>query len=56
MQVSEVELLGCSGQAISSFGYPNPTDGIIDIGGVKFDLSRLPAGVYLIRGVRVVKK
>jgi hypothetical protein len=56
MQVSEVELLGCSGQSIAIFGYPNPTDGIIDIDGVKFDLSRLPAGVYLIRGVRVVKK
>jgi hypothetical protein len=56
MQVSEVELVGCSGPSIAIFGYPNPTDGIIDIDGVKFDLSRLPAGVYLIRGVRVVKK
>jgi hypothetical protein len=56
MQVSEVELLGCSGQAISSFAVPNPTDGITEIDGVKFDLSKMPAGVYLIRGVRVVKK
>jgi hypothetical protein len=56
MQVSEVELLGCSGQAIARFAIPNPTDGITEIDGVKFDLSKMPAGVYLIRGVRVVKK
>ena len=56
MQVSEVELLGCNGQAVARVAVPNPTNGITEIGGVKFDLSRLPAGVYLIRGVRVVKK
>jgi hypothetical protein len=48
--------LGCNGQAIARFAIPNPTDGITEIDGVKFDLSKMPAGVYLIRGVRVVKR
>ena len=54
-QISEIELLACiNSQAIIAI--PNPTDRFTTINGVKFDLSRLPAGVHVIKGVRVIKR